>query len=752
MTVKGMKIKIYRLLFYLKGRINAIMFVLSLVSILIVFFNLIGLSSLILEPFFYLSTIFIILFLPSYPIFFNLFKGKRFNNLERLSLTVVGNLVFFILIGYLGYLLNIPITGFYFYIVLLIFFLSFFGFTFYFQIRKTSINFLKSKKELKDVKDLSEDFSILRYIQDKVPLNVILLIIFIILICILNIVRVQFFPGTDPWLHIFNSKIITKYNYLPLLNYHGTMGLHIFESVISFFSGINHIFVPRFFIFYTFFLSSLIFYNICIRIFKSKNLALFGVFLLEFSSLGFSTMMIQYWPSGLSLIMLLMAFLLLYIRLKRLINLSEAQTENNFSNLLFNYILIGIIFISAFLTHDLTSFLFLVSFLWLYLIYFLKDRRKGIDFLFLCALSGLFLILNYIGIDSGFFGFFNLSNIPWYFLLFIGVAGIISAAIIFWKLVKSIDFKKGKYTSTIMGKDKSFYKKFEDKVIIPLFLSIIVIFTIILLIINIIWLNFEPINILNISEILLISIFSFWGLLLFQKKPKGKILYIWGLGLIIFLLVGFLLNIFIIRIIIWDRFLYLLPPIIVIGFIAYIYKLIKLNSIQSLRMKIFTLSIIIFSLFTTYFYELRSFDIFNLKKREVSVIQWYTNNTYNTSVILTEFGWGYVFNYYDYPFYDINEALVYNENIYIYPAQIDLFPPSNHINESGINILQEIKVDYSSDVYILFEADYIIGSGFNLFGQLTSEEIENYYSFEYLNKICSSKTENGNEIPLFWVI
>jgi hypothetical protein len=428
------------------------------------------------------------------------------------------------------------------------------------------------------------------------------------------------------------------------------------------------------------------------------------------------------------------------------------KSKINFSDLLFNYVLVGIYFFSAFLTHDLTSFLFLVSFLWLYLIYFLKDRKRGIDFLFLCALCGLFLFLNYMGINSGFLGFFSLSNISWYLLLFIGTAGIASAVIIFWKLVKSIEFVKGKYSSTIMGKENSFYKKLEDKVIIPLIFSIIIIFTIILLIINIIWLNFESINILNISEILLFSFFSFWGIFIFQKKPKGKILYIWGLGLIIFLAVGFLLNIFIIRIIIWDRFLYLLPPIIVIGFISYLYKLIKLNSIQTLRMKLIILCVIIFSLFTTYFYELRSFEIFNLKKREVSVIQWYTNNTSNTSVILTEFGWGYVINYYDYPFYDINEALVYNENIYIYPAQLDLFPPHNHINESGINILREIKEEYDSDVYIIFEADYIIGTGFDLFGQLTFEEIENYYSLDYLNKICSSKTENRKEIPLFWVI
>ena len=216
--------------------------------------------------------------------------------------------------------------------------------------------------------------------------------------------------------------------------------------------------------------------------------------------------------------------------------------------------------------------------------------------------------------------------------------------------------------------------------------------------------------------------------------------------------IAFILNVFLIKIMVWERVLYLIPPVIVIGFISYIYKLIRLNLIQSLRIKLIILSIIIFSLFTTYFNESVSIEIFNMKNREVNTLQWYSDNTYNQNVVLSEFGWRYVVIFYDYPFDDLENVYFYNESIYILPTKIDLFPPDNHINESGINILKEYKKEYNTDVYIIFENDYIIDKGFELFGCLTREETEQYYNLNYLNKICSSKTEDHIEVPLYWVI
>jgi exonuclease III len=138
--------------------------------------------------------------------------------------------------------------------------------------------------------------------------------------------------------------------------------------------------------------------------------------------------------------------------------------------------------------------------------------------------------------------------------------------------------------------------------------------------------------------------------------------------------------------------------------------------------------------------------------REVSTLQWYSNYTSNENVVFSEFGWAYVIEYYDYPFDDKDEALLYNGSIYILPTDIDLFPPNNHITENGTNLLREYKKKYNSDVYIIFENDYIIDKGFELIGRLTPEETEQYYTLDYLNKICSSRSKTGIEVPLYWVI
>ncbi|MHA1884873.1 MAG: hypothetical protein ACW96S_07470, partial [Promethearchaeota archaeon] len=710
----------------------------------------IGFHPVVFQPIFLLSTGFIVLFLPSYPLFFVILKNTKFNFLEKLSLTIIINATFYILSGYLGFLFGIPLTGLFFLVSLIIVYFSIIFYVIYCEIAKGSYTFIRSKESSKIVSEKASNFSLIRYIKVNVPINGCLLITFISLICVLNIVRVSFFAGTDPWLHIFNSKIITQLNYLPIGNYHKTMGLNIFEAVISFFSGLDHILIPRYFMFYTFFVSSLIFYNISLRIFRNRNLAFFSVFILEFSSLGFSTMMLQYWPSGFSLNMFLMIFFLLYMRLQNLIKIERPLKQAILSDLPVTYILIFIIFIGAILTHIITSLIFLISFLWLYVIYFFKDRNRGIDFLFLCGLLGITVILINLGIGSGQFGFFTI-NISWYYIVMVGVVGVVAGTLVLWKIQKSIVFTKGRYRALIGRKD-SYYKIIGDKIIIPLIFTILIALTILLLIINIVWFNFVVINILNVSEILLLSSFAIVGLFLFQKKPRGKPLYLWGLGLALLLAIGFILNLLIFSNMIWQRILYLIPPIIVIGFISYIYKLVKTNSIKFKWINIVLLATIIFSLFTTYYNESVSHDIFNLKKSEVNTMQWYDTYTSNQNAILTEFGWGYVFNYYDFPFNDKNEASYYNANIYLLTAVTDLFPPSSHINESGVNLLREIKEKYSADVYIIFEGDYVINRGFELFGGLTPKENEEYYSLSYLNKICSSTTDNGEKIPLYWVI
>ena len=761
--MNSLVLKLKKTALYIYSRIHIFIFLLSIISLFFILlkitkFNIIlGFSEIffleyLFELFVIFSAIFIILFLPVYPIFFLIYKRSHLNFLEKLSITIVINSVFYIFMGYIGYWINIPLTEFFFfYTVVFSYFLLILPIMFY-EIKKKTYKFFGLNKKFIKKNHKLKDFSIFNYLKKLIPLNGILLIIFIFLICILNIVKSSYFIGTDPWLHVLNSRIITDVNILPLEGYHGELGLNVFGAVIHFFSGIDHILIPKYFVFYTFFLSALIFYNILKRIFKSQNLAFCGVFLLEFSSLGFSAMMIQYWPSGSALIKCLMIFFLLYIRLQKLIQLERPTKKLIFSDMAVTYILVTLIFISSVLTHAVTSLFFLISFLWVYLIYFLKDYKRGVDVIFLLGLFCIFLILSVFGIGSGHYWFFIPFNLPLLLLLLAGGAGIVTGVFIIWKLQKSINFSKGTYKSIITGKEKRYYKKIEDKIIIPLIFIILISFMLTFLIVNLIWLNFEIINIFYVSEILLISTFSIWGLFLFQKKPKGKPLYLWGLGLVIILTIGLVFNLLVLSNQIWQRILYLIPPIIVIGFISYLYKLIKLKSISMIRIKVVILFVIVFSLFTSYFYESASYNVFTLKKRDINPIQWYSNNTDNKNIIISEFGWSHAFKYNEFPFENQTEALIYEENFYFLKFPVDVFAPSNHINESGVNILREIKERYNTDVYLIFEDDYIINRDFELFGQLTQEESDQYYKLGYINKIYSTKIDNGKITPLFWII
>ena len=364
----------------------------------------------------------------------------------------------------------------------------------------------------------------------------------------------------------------------------------------------------------------------------------------------------------------------------------------------------------------------------------------------------LFIAFSFFGIGEGHYWFLIPLDIPWYFLILGALGGSSVLFIFIRKLQKSISFTTGKFTATIKGETNIHYKKIEDKIIIPLISSGLFLTLIILLIVNFVWINIELINILYVIEIVMISSFAVWGLIVFQKKQRGKSLFIWGVGLLLFLLVGFIFNFLALSNMIWQRIFYLIPPIIVIGFISYIYKLIKMNAIRTFQKKFVVLFIIIFSLFTTYFYESKAFEVFTIKEREISPIQWYSNKTSNKNVIITEVGWSHVFKYYGYLFNNKAETLHYDENFYFLKYNIDLFPPSNHYNESGVNVLKEIKKNYDTDVFILFADDYIINKGFDLFGRLTEDELEEYYTLDYLNKICVSSTKDGKELPLYWVI
>ncbi|MFW9989151.1 MAG: hypothetical protein ACFFC3_10880, partial [Candidatus Odinarchaeota archaeon] len=143
--------------------------------------------------------------------------------------------------------------------------------------------------------------------------------------------------------------------FLPLNEYYGSLGFHIFSSILHFFSGVDIALIPSYFTFYTILLSALVFYNLLTKIFKNENLALFGVFILEAPFLGFNYMMYQFWPSSLVLIQGLFIFDLLYKRFLNLTKINRPTNEVLFKDLFLYYFLIIIVFISASLTHSLTT-------------------------------------------------------------------------------------------------------------------------------------------------------------------------------------------------------------------------------------------------------------------------------------------------------------------------------------------------------------------------------------------------------------
>ena len=79
--------------------------------------------------------------------------------------------------------------------------------------------------------------------------------------------------------------------------------------------------------------------------------------------------------------------------------------------------------------------------------------------------------------------------------------------------------------------------------------------------------------------------------------------------------------------------------------------------------------------------------------------------------------------------------------------------PDNHITSDGKNILKELKQhSKGGNVYLILTDYYLIVEGNVFFGQLTAQELEQYYELNYLNRIFTSKSETGEELPIYWVI
>jgi hypothetical protein len=543
--------------------------------------------------------------------------------------------------------------------------------------------------------------------------------------------------------------------YLPLEEYYGSVGLPIFGAVIYFFSNIEIILIPKFFVFYTIPISALVFYNLLMRIFKNQNLAFFGVFILEFSGLGFSYMMYQFWPAHLAIIQSLTIFLLLYIRLQKFIGIEKPMKNIIYSKILLYYALILAVFISAILTHVLTSLIFLLSFIWIYLIYFLKDRRRGFDFIILTSLLGIFFLFYAFGLSSEHFFFldnFFVSEFS-YIPLFAMIGIVLGGFIIVWKLKQDINFIKHRFKLVIIGKKYHYYKLIEDKLIIPIILSLVISITIVYLIGNLLIFNLPITTIFTAAEILLFVAFAIWGIILFQKKPRGKIFFIWAIFFLFFFPSVFIFDILTSNSKYWGRVFFMLPPLIVIGFISYIYKILKTNSIKKSRYKGLIIIFIIFSLITTYTHEFFTVQYVSLTRRQVGGAIWYSEHTEDKNVIITEFGFNYMFMYYDYP-YDKGDTDLRGRNIHYFKdsREKDYFQIEEHNNSHDENELQELKEDKETDVVLTPDDQYYLNQEWTTYGYLDEEQKEEYYELKYLNRIYSAKSESGKENPYYWVI
>ncbi|MFX0005706.1 MAG: hypothetical protein ACFFA7_00745 [Promethearchaeota archaeon] len=674
------------------------------------------------------------------------------NFLERLSITAVMNMSFYIILGISGFYLGFALTEWFFFIVLVVFYFTIIFWILIIDIKKCKFNTFKFNITEEDKKAFTKNFSIVNLIKRIKLSNSVLLGIFIFLLCLFAVFGTSIFIGTDPWMHISIIKFITDINYLPLGDYFGTFGFHIIGALIHFFSGMDFILIPRFFVFYTFPITTLILYNLFMRIFKNKSLALFGIFILGTSSLGFLNLMFQYWPSSLALIQGITMFFLLYRRLQSFTQVKEPQKKQIFSNMIFSYILLISIYVSCIFVHSLIAMIFLITFLWVYLIYFFRSYKRGFDFILVCICIGIFAMFYFLDISTGHLNVFvRLGALPWYYILFAIIVFGIFEGLILLHYRKSLDFSKGRFSLIITGEKNRIFKKIEEKFLFPLIFSLAIILTIAFGLVNSFLFKFDNIVIFTGLETILICSFAIWGLLLFQYKPRGKPLFLWGFAFGIVLMAGLLFDFITGTFTFSSRIFYLSSIVLSIGFVSYFYKLIKTKSIKKLKIKIFLIFLVSFSSVATNLEAYSSFEFYSLKNREVNIIEWYANFSPSQYVVIGEFGWSSIIIYYDYPFENKNASLPLNSVLFFVTASNDYLNPNMQV-QNNTNILLELKKNSKREVFLILTDSYLLINSLELFGHLTSKEMEMYYTLNYLNKICSTKTENNKEVPLYWVI
>jgi len=664
----------------------------------------------------------------------------------------VFNLSFYIIIGYFGNGVGFALNLYYFFSALLSFYLVLLILSLILN-KSNKIDKIASSKSKKNHSlDNYEDFLVFKYIKNKLSLNGILLIIFAVLLIIALLVSVEIFGGTDPWYHILIIRIIVNANSLPLNEYFGAMGFHIIGAVFHLFSGIDFLLFPNGFILFSIPLTSLIVYNIIMRVFSNKSLAIFGIFILLITWLGYINLTIQYWPSSIVFIQGLTIFFLLYARLRNFIKVERPSWKKILSNLPFTYVYISIVFIGLYLSHSLIALIFLISFAWIYLIYLVRDYKRGFDFMLCVILFVIFLILYISNISTGHLVvFYSVFTLPFIYLLFGAISITILGGILIVYLRTQITFEKGRFNLILMGKKFKIYTTIE-KYFIPFVFLVTLFLTVGFFIANLLWMNFNLVVIFVGFEVIIVVIIAIWGLLIFQNKAKGKPLFLWLLSFVFIILAGLVSDVLRGSLSFISRLFYLASPIIAIGFLSYLYKLIKTGKIKKLQIKIFFLFFVSFSATSSYLMQFSYIDFYSINNNELTAVQWYLQNSDDRNLLVIEFGWSPVFLYYDYPYEEKNSSLPITTTQDFITFNNILIVPDNHFYDNGTNILRELKEHKNLDVFILLTKYYLTTSQMEFFGELTEEQYESYYQLDYLNRIFSVKKENGESLPYYWVI
>jgi len=761
--MNNIKIKFIKSIFHVRIHIHFYLFLVSLISITLLSLKFINLDTILgsevnlpLDMFLRIiwigSSIFVMLFLPSYPFFFKIYKSVRFNVLEKFCLTSVFNLSFYAILGYVGSSLGFVLDAIFFFAFLLVFYFSLIIIILILKFKHKEKIWFKTKTFTEEFLIKYDKFSFYDYIKKKLSWNGILLIIFMILLIIGFSLNVDIVVGTDAWYHVLLIKIITNANSLPLNEYFGAMGFHIVGAVFYYFSAIDIIVIPNVFLLITLPITSLILYNIMMRIFSNKSIAIFGIYLLLITTLGFKILTFAFWPSSIVFIQGLTIFFLLYVRLGNFVKEEKPNWRAIRSNMAFNYILIIIIFIALYLSHSLIALVFLFSFTWLYLIYLVKSAIRGFDFVLMMIIFFIFSIFYIFNVSTGHLGAFNyFFTLSWIYQLFAAILIMVIGGVIVYWLRTQITFKKGRFNLILMGKKFRFYTIIE-KIVIPLVFTLTLLSTVVFFVANLLWFNLNLIGIFIGFELIIVVIFAFWGLVVFQNKPKGKSLYLWLMAFIFLILGGLTFDVLRGSINFFSRLFYLSSPILAIGFISYIYKLIKIGKIKSVHVKSFLIIFVCYSSTTSLLEFYTSLDFYSVNNNELSAVRWYLQNSDDKNVLVLEFGWNPVFVFYDYPYDEKNSSLPLTTTQYYITLNSSLINPDNHIDDDGKNVLKELKKKYNADIFILLTENYLTTTQMGFFGELTEEQVERYYSLNYLNRIFSVKSENGDSIPYYWVI